>query len=151
MVQPKGNFLAKGVFLCLLAAFFFTGCFGPSQPRVCFDKDCFYVEVASTPEERAKGLMFRESLGADRGMLFVFEDEERHSFWMKNTKIALDMIWMDSRPEVVFIKNAAQPCLKEECLSIYPDRKAKYVLEVASGTAERIGLKVSDKAIFHLY
>ena len=150
MVWPKATLFRRGVFFCLVAAFCLGGCGVSSQPKVCFDDDCFAVEVASTPQERAKGLMFREHLDPDKGMLFIFEREGRYSFWMKNTKLALDMIWIDDQARVVFIKKNAQPCLQDPCPSIRPDGEAKYVLEVVAGTAGRIGLTTRDKARIYL-
>ena len=75
------------------------------QTRACFKEYCFAVELAISPEERSRGLMFRESLDQDKGMLFIFEKEEKHAFWMKNTLIPLDIIWIDHNKEVIFIKN----------------------------------------------
>jgi uncharacterized membrane protein (UPF0127 family) len=150
MVRLEAALVRKGVFFCLIAVFCLGGCGLFPRSKVCFDQDCFSVEVASTPQERSKGLMFRERLGPDRGMLFIFEREARHSFWMKNTKLALDMIWMDGQGRVVFIKKDAQPCFEDACPSIRPDRGAKYVLEVVAGTAERIGLTTFNKATFYL-
>ncbi|MEM7816026.1 MAG: DUF192 domain-containing protein [Candidatus Aenigmatarchaeota archaeon] len=119
------------------------------QKTVCFNNTCFYVELALTPEERSRGLMFRESLPKESGMLFVFESEGTYSFWMKNTLIPLDIIWMDSNGTVVFIKENAQPCGKE-CPLITPDSPAKFVLEVNGGTVKKIGLGRGDAFVIHI-
>jgi len=87
------------------------------------------VEVAKSFEERSKGLMFREFLGESSGMLFVFEQENYLSFWMKNTLIQLDMIFISEDFEVVDIKYAS-PCKEEPCVSYKSIKPAKYVLEV---------------------
>jgi len=118
------------------------------ESKVCFGENCFNVEIANTPESRAKGLMFRESLGSDKGMLFVFEKEEVYPFWMKNTLIPLDMIWMDSSNSVVFIAKNATPCKTEICPSISPGKKALYVLEINAGISDKIGIKSGDRATF---
>ncbi|MFH0798064.1 MAG: DUF192 domain-containing protein [Candidatus Woesearchaeota archaeon] len=89
----------------------------------------FNVEIADTPEERAAGLTFRDSLCKDCGMLFISDDEDYPAFWMKNTLIPLDMVFINSEMEVVDVQHAA-PCGTEECLSYIPKEKAKYVLEV---------------------
>ena len=123
--------------------------YSQSRPkRVCFKENCFSVELALTPEERAYGLMFREHLNKDEGMLFVYEEERKYSFWMKNTVIPLDMIWINNDKEVVFIAKNVQPCRQDSCPVIYPDRKALYVLELNAGLSDDINLKVGDKMHF---
>jgi len=117
---------------------------------VCFKENCFLVEIAKTQAERARGLMFREGLEQNKGMLFVFDREGAYSFWMKNTLIPLDIIWMNGNKEVVFISKDSQPCKENQCPSIIPEEKALYVLEVNAGIAEKIGLLVGDKAMFDL-
>ncbi len=116
--------------------------------KVCFDRNCFKVEVVDTPETRAQGLMFREYLPADEGMLFIFEEEFIYPFWMKNTLIPLDMIWINSDFEVVHIYENAEPCEEDPCPSIDPGVPALYVLEVNAGKAREIGLSVGDRAEF---
>ncbi len=118
--------------------------------KVCFDKNCFKVEIASSQEELSKGLMFRESLNKNSGMLFVFPEENFYSFWMQNTLIPLDIIWINADNKIVFIKNDAQPCLEDICESFFPNEKALYVLEINSGITEEIGLEVGDEVDFKL-
>jgi len=122
----------------------------PKESKACFRDKCFTVELAVTPEERAKGLMNRERLDADRGMLFVFEKEDNYPFWMKNTKIPLDIIWMDENKEVVYVSRDTQPCTKDPCPLINPGKNARYVLEVSAGTADLLGLREGDNASFYL-
>ena len=115
------------------------------KAKVCFKDKCFIAEIADTEKERREGLQNRENLKSNAGMLFVFDGEEKHSFWMENTLIPLDIIWINKDKEVVFIKQNATPC--SNCLSYTPDEKAKYVLEVNAGTTKDIGLKEGDKII----
>ena len=82
--------------------------------EVCFKENCFQVEIADTDEKRERGLMFREELCSDCGMLFVYDEEIKSKFWMKNTLIPLDIIWLDSDLNVVHVANAV-PCVTEEC------------------------------------
>jgi len=89
------------------------------------------VEIADTPAERTKGLMFRQFLEEDSGMLFIFENEDYYGFWMKNTLIPLDMIFISESLEIVDIKHAI-PCTEDPCGNYVPTRPAKYVLEVNS-------------------
>ncbi|HQP10005.1 MAG TPA: DUF192 domain-containing protein [Candidatus Omnitrophota bacterium] len=116
--------------------------------EVCFYDRCFFVEVAETPDERAKGLQFRTSLGANKGMLFIFSSPQRQSFWMKDTLIPLDIIWMDVTKRIVFLIPHILPCATEKCPVYTPDADAKYVLEVNAGVAVEMGLSVGDQAVF---
>jgi len=92
----------------------------------------FNLEVAQTQEEREHGLMFRETLDPDGGMVFIFEKSGAYAFWMKNTLIPLDIIWLDEQKKVIdFI--VAQPCKKDPCPQFTPAAKAKYVVEIPAG------------------
>ncbi len=115
------------------------------KARVCFENNCFDVELAVKPEEQSRGLMFREHLDLDKGMLFIFEEEKKHSFWMKNTLIPLDIIWINKNKEVVFISENVQPCEEFSCPNIKPSESAKYVLEINGGISKKIGLIIGDK------
>ncbi len=114
------------------------------QNQVCFENHCFNVELAITPEERNRGLMFRGRLDFNGGMLFVFEREGKYPFWMKNTLIPLDIIWINENKEVVFISENTRPCEEYSCLDIDPAKNAKYVLEINGNISKNIGLKVGD-------
>ena len=113
--------------------------------QVCYKDKCFNVEIAKTNEEQGKGLSGRKELSGDSGMLFIFKEPGKHSFWMKDTLIPLDIIWIDEDGRVVFIKENAEPCKEEACDSFAPNKEAKYVLEINGGKAEEIGLSVGDK------
>ncbi|MEE9217863.1 MAG: DUF192 domain-containing protein [Acidobacteriota bacterium] len=119
---------------------------GASRARVVFpDGRAFLAEVASTPRERALGLMFRERLGPEEGMVFLFEEAQLHSFWMKNTLIPLDIIWLDAAGRVVHVERQVPPCRAKPCPSLVPPRPAAWVLEVAGGEAR--GLGVGDRLL----
>lgn len=106
-----------------------------------------FAEVADEPEEWEIGLMFRNTLDDDTGMIFIFDKEDYYSFWMKNTRIPLDMIWISEDKRVVDIKEAI-PCIDDPCASYKPAGKAKYVLEVNQGFAENNEIKIGDKVDF---
>ena len=132
--------------IILLIAFISTGCTFLSKehfPQVKIGNQEFLIEVANTDQGRQRGLMFRESMPKDHGMLFVFDEITKHSFWMKNTLIPLDMVWIDENNKIVDIQTAL-PCPPEEkCPSYVPQENAKYVLEVNLGVLEaEIGGKV---------
>ena len=107
------------------------------------------LEVVSNNESRARGLMFRESLPAERGMLFIFPKDDVHSFWMKNTLIPLDMIWLDSQRRIVHIAENVPPCPDDPCPNYSPDsKKTRYVLELGGGRARQLELRAGDELTF---
>lgn len=113
--------------------------------EVCIKDRCFSVEIAANQSQRDYGLMNREHLDPDRGMLFVYEEEGYHSFWMKNTLIPLDIIWINSSQEIVYIERNAQPCTSDYCPLIDPWESASYVLEINGGLCDKYGINVGDK------
>lgn len=135
--------------LMLVISFILSGCAIEQQiSKVCVDQTCFNVEIADSKEERKQGLMYREHLNQDKGMLFIFTKEDIHPFWMKNTLIPLDMIWIDEKMEIVSIFPNAQPCKTKNCESIRPLKKAMYVLEINGGVAAEKGIELHDKVRF---
>ncbi len=106
----------------------------------------FRVEVADNNYLRQRGLMFRENLDADQGMIFLFENSAPHSFWMKNTLLDLDIIWINENWEIVDIQTVP-PCRTENCPSYIPAQNAQYVLEIGAG---KFRGKVGDKIKFNL-
>jgi hypothetical protein len=123
---------------------------GPAADRrtVCIGGACFEAELAVTADERSRGLMFRGSLPPGEGMLFVFPREGRHGFWMKNTLIELDIVFIGADRRVVDIARRAQPCRAEPCRQYYPAAPAAYALEIAGGLAERYGFAAGDPVEF---
>jgi len=116
-----------------------------SGPRVVFpDGYVVGVEVVADEQSRAEGLMFRDQLRPDHGMLFVFPEDGDYAFWMKNTKIPLDMIWIDSGKRIAHVKHDVPPCYVDDCPNYPPGVPARYVLEVAAGVAKQHGLKPGD-------
>jgi uncharacterized protein len=105
----------------------------------------FQAEIADTPEKHARGLMFRRCLKDGYGMLFVFPDEEVRSFWMKNTLIPLDMIFLNGDKQVVDLFASVPPCRRDPCPSYTSALPARYVLEIAGGLAAKLKLRVGDK------
>jgi uncharacterized membrane protein (UPF0127 family) len=105
----------------------------------------FVAEIADTPERWMHGYMFRQEIGEDEGMIFVFPEAGFHPFWMKNTLVPLDMIWMDDTFTAIYIQESAPPCRSDPCPSYGPVRKARYVLEVRGGTAARERLRIGDR------
>lgn len=118
------------------------------QRRICIRGTCFDAELAVTADERSRGLMFRDALAKDRGMLFVFPEEGRHGFWMKNTRIELDIVFIGADRRVVSIARRAQPCRKEPCDVYGPDADVAYALEIAGGLATVHGFAAGDLVEF---
>jgi uncharacterized membrane protein (UPF0127 family) len=106
------------------------------------------LELAVTPEEIGTGLMFRPSLPDDQGMLFLFEVERVPSFWMKNTLIPLDLVFLDGRGRIVEIIENAQPCKVDPCPQYIPSVAAWAVLELKAGAVERHSLAAGDRLRF---
>ena len=101
------------------------------------------VEIADDNYERQQGLMFRKSLNENDGMIFIFENENYQSFWMKNTLIPLDIIFINTDLEIVDIKNAV-PCKADPCDSYTSVKSAKYVIEVNAGFSAKNNIKIGD-------
>ena len=140
-----GLFLSRFVFVCSCALVFVCSyAMADDISRICFHQHCFTVDIADTAETRARGLMFRDHLPEDHGMLFVFPSDGVRAFWMKDTLIPLDMIWLDKDLRILHLEENVQPCEHDPCPSYRSARPARYVLELNAGTAREIGLKPGD-------
>lgn len=95
------------------------------------------IEVAADDDTRAQGLMFRDRVPEGTGMLFVFPQSGDYPFWMKNTLVPLDMIWIDDQKRVVHVQHGVPPCKADPCPSYPPHAVAKYVLELGDGQAAK--------------
>jgi uncharacterized membrane protein (UPF0127 family) len=111
-------------------------------------KQRFAVEEARTPQQMAQGLMYRRSLAADAGMLFEYDRPQIVSFWMKNTVIPLDMLFIAADGFVVGIHERAVPLSTE---AITSDKPVLAVLELNGGTAQRLGIKPGDHVSHPLF
>ncbi|MFQ5986843.1 MAG: DUF192 domain-containing protein [Thermoplasmata archaeon] len=105
------------------------------------------VEIADEPAERARGLMFRESLQAGSGMLFVFGDERIRSFWMKNTLIPLDVLFIDGDLTIVQLVEGAVPCEADPCPRYTSTVPVGYALEVNAGFVRDHGIGIGDAVV----
>ena len=101
------------------------------------------LEVAQTPKQQEIGLMYRKSLPDNQGMLFKFPSPQPIRFWMKNTLIPLDMIFMQNGV-VKYIQTSAPPCTSDPCPSYGPNVPIDTVIELRSGRSSELGLKVGD-------
>jgi len=108
----------------------------------------FALEVAADDLARQRGYMGREKIGPRDGMIFVFDDTSRHSFWMKDCKTALDMVWLDVNGRVVWTEVDRPPCpATGDCPSIVPPVPARFVVEFAAGTVAAESLKHGETIV----
>ena len=102
----------------------------------------YNVEIADDDAERARGLMFRDAMASDHGMLFIHDREEPQSYWMKNTRIPLDILYFDDGRRLVSQQRDVPPCnLGDRCPPYPSNAPARYVLELNAGEAARLGLQ----------
>lgn len=107
----------------------------------------FNVEVADTPSERATGLMNRDSLASDAGMFFVWDEDVNTSFWMKDTSISLDILFINADLSIVSITENSTPYSEELITS---SESFRYVLEVNAGFVSSSGAKVGDRVVLNI-
>ena len=140
-------------FVCIICfcALICSGCTFEKKDKVCFDSHCFEVEIVQEPEEVMRGLMFRESMDLNKGMFFIFPKLSRYSFWMKNTLIPLDMIWLDQNGQINHIETNVPPCTTSPCPHYTPKHLALYVLELNAGQAAKANLKLGDQSRYVLH
>lgn len=128
--------------LIVAIAWSLSACAGARQPWVELGNQRYAIEIADDDAERARGLMFRDALPTGHGMLFIHDAEEPQAYWMKNTKIALDILYFDDGRKLVAQQRDVPPCsLGDGCPSYRSDAPARYVLELNAGEAARLQLK----------
>jgi uncharacterized protein len=109
------------------------------------------ADIAADPNQKSLGLGVRNNMTEVEGMLFPFESEARHGFWMNGMKFPIDIIWLDSGKKVVHIEPDLKPCPSVlDCPNYVPDSNAMYVLETVAGFSERHGVIVGTQAEFEL-
>ena len=118
---------------------------GAKGPAVELHGQRFTVEIADTEAAREHGLMDRTQMDANHGMLFVFDDDAPRAFWMKNTKIPLDMLFFDADKHLVSVQHDVQPCIADPCPAYSSGAPARYVLELNAGQSRAIGLSPGDE------
>ena len=125
----------------LALCFPLCACAGGGEPWVELAGERYVVEIADDDAERQRGLMFRDSLPQGSGMLFIHEREEPQAYWMKNTRIPLDILYFDASLALVSQQRDVPPCSAGNACPPYPSgRPARYVLELNAGEAARLGL-----------
>ena len=109
----------------------------------------FNVEVADTNAARARGLGYRDKLGGDCGMLFIFDEKERYTFWMKGMRFPLDFLWIDGKTVADITEKVPAPAFETESLPVYAPRvPVDKILELNAGAVEQLGISVGDTVTF---
>lgn len=108
----------------------------------------FMAEVADTFDKRALGLMYRESIPDQSGMLLVFDQLYDHSIWMKNCRVSMDLLFINKEKQIVKIFYNVPPCKDEPCESYSSGLPVAYVLELRGNRAKELGIKEGDSAMF---
>lgn len=134
----------------LLAGFVLSGCASAgSGSWVELKGKRFEVEIADDAAERARGLMFRDELAGDHGMLFIHDTEEPQAYWMKNTRIPLDILYFDHMRHLVSLQRDVPACSAgDQCPPYASNGSALYVLELNAGQAANLDVKVGDELRF---
>lgn len=151
------RYITIGVLIILVAGIMLWPRDVQSAPTIVFATQFggvkFALEVADTPEEQEQGLMNRDSITEDQGMLFIFPREQIVSFWMKNTLIPLDMIFMDEDLQIVYIAQNAIPCTSKDdrqCPLYSAPVPFKYVLEIKGNLSKEKQIQAGSRAQLHL-
>ncbi len=147
--------------------FFLKGCMGFKRPKIIIEQKVLFqkeatldllqsngelistlnIEIANSPYERETGLMYRTNMEKNQGMLFIFDEESVLTFYMKNTYISLDLIFINGKREIISIYKNAKP---NDLSSISSKLPSKYVLEVIQGVSDNLNLKIGDKINYQL-
>jgi uncharacterized protein len=102
--------------------------------------------LSTTPESQSKGLAIKDSIKQNEGMLFIFKSAQKYSFWMKDMKFPIDILWIDSSGKIVHIEKNLQPCVfLLPCPSYSPHDDSLYVLEVISNFTNKFDIKIGDQ------
>ncbi len=127
--------------LGLAALLVISGSIAAQPIEIRLGEEIFELEVVDDQESREKGLMGRESLGENEGMIFDFPKDTRPAIWMRNMVISLDLLFLDEQGTIVQIFQRVPPCEAMPCDIYQAERPLRFVIEVAAGTASRLGLE----------
>lgn len=134
--------------LILCAVMLLTGCATAGGQWVELAGQRYPVELATDDESRARGLMFRDTLAEGTGMLFIHDQEQLQAYWMKNTRIALDILYFDNQRRLVSQQRDVPPCSAGDACPSYPSRgPARYVLELNAGQAAQLQLRDGQELV----
>jgi uncharacterized protein len=123
----------------------------PIKARIVVNGFAISADVAITDDDQIKGLSIRDQMNENEGMLFVYGEPSRQSFWMKDMKFPIDIIWLNGTGSVVHVEENLKPCVPSlECPSFSPNENAQYVLETVAGFAQKHHLKIGTDIDFSI-
>ena len=140
--------LAVGALLIVISAIFFATSSRYGVFNLLVNNNTLKVEIATTSQEQQKGLCCRDTLAENSGMLFVYDTPGLHYYWMKDTRIPLDMYWLNTQKEIIHIEKNVQPSSYPK--SFGPNQPSLYVLETNAGYADSHGITVGQVVQFNL-
>ena len=145
-MHSRISLLLRGLLLCAGLGLSACGAFA-SGPSVELKGQHFDVELAADDASRERGLMFRDEMPADHGMLFLFERPQQLQFWMKNCRMPLDILYFDEKYKLVSVQQRVPPCRNggDSCPTYPSSGHAQYVLELNAGMADKLGVKAGDE------
>lgn len=137
----------KDVSFLIIGLIFISGCIylflhKPVSKLLTIGDTTFKVELADTDAERVQGLSGRETLKEGAGMLFIFNMPAKHGIWMKDMRFSIDIAWIDKNKKVIWVEKAVSPETFPQVF--YPPSDILYVLELAAGTFEKLGVDIGD-------
>jgi uncharacterized membrane protein (UPF0127 family) len=143
----KKIILISIIFLLLFTLYFYIR--RPLSAKAVINGHIIYLELAVTEQEKERGLGYRDSLGENAGMLFVFQHKDRYGFWMKGMQFPLDFIWIDGNKVADLSRNIPQPANNAaQPVSLAPNEPVDKILEVNAGVIDRIGVQTGDLVQF---
>jgi hypothetical protein len=148
MMEDLGDCMRRFLRPALLGSLSSIAAFGAGGGTVAAKGHRFLAEVAATPLEQQKGLMYRQSLAKDRCMIFVYDEDGSHGIWMKNCLISLDVVWVSADGRIVEMAEKVPPCSPlrgDDCPTYGGTVPARHFIEFAVGTIKSIGLKKGDR------
>lgn len=116
----------------------------PSMPTIQLEGETLSITIATTSEDKERGLGGRSGLGANEGMLFQFATDGRYAFWMKDMRFSIDIVWLDAQGRVVYLVKSVSPDTYPAAFA--PSTPARYVLELPAGWCDAHGVKIGDQA-----
>jgi uncharacterized membrane protein (UPF0127 family) len=128
----------------LCASTIFSGHAFAAEATVTLKAHTFTVEQANDAAAQERGLMFRDSMPDDHGMIFNFADEQPRTFWMKNCRMPLDILYFDQNYKLVSMQQRVPACRSDPCPTYPSTGPSKYVLELNAGMADKLGVKPGD-------